>query len=34
MMKHDVIELEEKMVAKYLSGLHTKISNIVQLQPY
>ncbi|KAL3503105.1 hypothetical protein ACH5RR_037554 [Cinchona calisaya] len=34
MMKCDVVELEEQTIARYLGGLQSKISNIVQLQPY
>jgi hypothetical protein len=32
MMRCDIVELEEQMVACYLGGLHSEISNVVQLQ--
>lgn len=34
MMRCDIVEPEEQMVARYLRGLRLEISNIVQLQPY
>jgi len=34
MMRCDIVEPEEQMVARYLGGLRLKISNIVKLQPY
>jgi hypothetical protein len=34
MMRCDIVEPEEQMVARYLGGLRSEISNVVQLQPY
>jgi hypothetical protein len=34
MMRCDIVEPEEQMVAHYLGGLRSEISNVVQLQPY
>lgn len=34
MLKCNVNESEEQIIARYLGGLKTKIANIVQLQPY
>ena len=34
MIRCDVVEQEEQMIARYLSGLRVKISDVVQLQPY
>jgi hypothetical protein len=34
MMRCDIVEPEEQMVARYLGGLRYEISNVVQLQPY
>jgi hypothetical protein len=33
MMRCDIVEPEEQMVARYLGGLHLEINNIVQLHP-
>ena len=34
MIRCDVVEQEEQMIARYLGGLHVEISDVVQLQPY
>jgi hypothetical protein len=34
MIRYDVVEQEKQMIARYLSGLHVEISDVVQLQPY
>ena len=34
MIRCDVVEQEEQMIAHYLIGLHVEISDVVQLQPY
>jgi hypothetical protein len=34
MMRCDIVESEEQMVARCLGGLRSKVGNIVQLQPY
>ncbi|KAG6512700.1 hypothetical protein ZIOFF_030829 [Zingiber officinale] len=34
MLRCDIEEPEEQTIARYLGGLHSEISNIVQLQPY
>jgi hypothetical protein len=34
MIRSDIVEPEEQMVAYYLGGLCSEISNVVQLQPY
>ena len=34
MIRYDVVEHREQMIASYLGGLHVKISDAVQLQPY
>ena len=34
MIRCDVVEQEEQMIAHYLSGLHVEINDVVQLQPY
>ena len=34
MIRCDVVEQEEQMIARYLIGLHVEISDVVQLQPY
>uniref|UniRef100_A0A2N9GVR3 Retrotransposon gag domain-containing protein n=1 Tax=Fagus sylvatica TaxID=28930 RepID=A0A2N9GVR3_FAGSY len=34
MIRCDVVEQEEQMIARYLGGLRVEISDVVQLQPY
>ncbi|GJU59575.1 putative CCCH-type zinc finger family protein [Tanacetum coccineum] len=34
MIKCDIVEPEEQTIARYLGGLRSEISNVVQLQPY
>jgi hypothetical protein len=34
MMHCDIVESEEQMVSRYHGELHSKISNVVELQPY
>ena len=33
MIRCDIVEPEEQMIARYLGGLHAKLSDVVQLQP-
>ncbi|GJX74962.1 reverse transcriptase [Tanacetum coccineum] len=34
MIKYDIVKPEEQTIARYLGGLRSEISNVVQLQPY
>jgi len=34
MIRCDVVEPKEQMIARYLGGLHVELNDAVQLQPY